>query len=237
MAGADAAMSAFATTRWSLVLAARADDVQASAALAELCAQYRAPVLAEVRRAGHQGSDAEDLTQAFFVRFLERRGDHHADPARGRFRQLLRVQLRHFLIDSHAAAMAAKRGGGQVMNASPEIDYVEDLGPTPDLAFDRAFALCVIERALSRLREEASSPARRDLFAALAPSLFEPRDQGALKVIAQAHGLRVNTLAVTLKRLRDRLATLIRAELAELVSDPAAIDEEMRALRAALRAS
>jgi len=105
-------MSGFATTQWSLLLAARADDVNAAAALSGICAQYRAPVLDYIRRAGHSQSDAEDLTQAFFVRFLERRADHAADPQRGRFRQLLRLQLRHFLCDSYAAGQAIKRGAG-----------------------------------------------------------------------------------------------------------------------------
>ena len=229
-------MSAFATTRWSLLLAARQDDVHASAALSGICAQYRRPVLDYIRRAGHSQADAEDLTQAFFVRFLERRADHGADPARGRFRQLLRVQLRHFLCDAHAAAHAIKRGGGMAAADESVLDEAADPALPPERSFDRGFALSLIDRALARLREQQSTAASLGLFDALSPVLFEPRDQGALLVIAQAHGIRANTLAVTLKRLRERLAQLIRAELAQLVADPDDIDDEMRALRAALRA-
>lgn len=229
-------MSAFATTQWSLLLAARQDDAHAAAAMSAICAQYRRPVLDYIRRAGHSQADAEDLTQAFFVRFLERRTDHAADPARGRFRQLLRMQLRHFLCDAHAAARTLKRGGGLPGADASELDQAADPALPPERSFDRGFALSVIDRALLHLREQQRTAASLGLFDALSPALFEPRDQGALIVIAQAHGVRANTLAVTLKRLRERLAQLIRAELAQLVADPADIDDEMRALRAALRA-
>lgn len=228
-------MSAFATTQWSLLLAARSDDGAAAAALAGICAQYRGPVFDYIRRAGYSQADAEDLTQAFFVRFLERRADHAADPERGRFRQLLRVQVRHFLYDAHAAATAAKRGGGLPLADATEVEQAPDPALPPERSFDRSFALSVIDRALQRLREAQATPESQQLFDALAPVLFEPRDQGALAVIAQAHGIRANTLAVTLKRLRDRLATLIRAELAQLVANPEDLDDEVRALRAALR--
>lgn len=228
-------MSNFATTQWSLVLAARADDVHAVAALSGICAQYRAPVLDYIRRSGHGQADAEDLTQAFFVRFLERRTDHAADPARGRFRQLLRLQLRHFLCDTYVASRALKRDAGLLVDGPADLEQSLDPALPPEQTFDRRFALSVIDRALQRLREQQSTPASQQLFDALAPVLFEPRDQGALTVIAQAHAMRANTLAVTLKRLRDRLAQLIRAELAQLVADPADLDDEVRALRAALR--
>ena len=227
-------MSAFATTHWSLILAARADEQPAAAALAQICAQYRAPVLAFVKRAGFMQSDAEDLTQAFFVRFLEKRGDHAADPARGRFRQLLQVQLRHFLSDTQSAGLAQKRGPGKFACES-ELQHLHGTDLTPEQAFDRSFALTVIERAKHRLREQMDNPASQAIFVALAPALFEPRDQGALQVIAQAHGVRANTLAVTLKRMREKLAKLIREELANLVDDQGSLDEELRALRAALR--
>ena len=117
------------------------------------------------------------------------------------------------------------------------LDQAADPALAPERSFDRGFALSLIDRALARLREQQSTAASLGLFDALSPVLFEPRDQGALQVIAQAHGIRANTLAVTLKRLRDRLAQLIRAELAQLVADPADIDDEMRALRSALRAN
>ncbi len=228
-------MSGFATTNWSLVLDARTGDDQAAAALADLCARYRAPVLSYVRQCGHAAQDAEDLTQAFFVHFLEKRGDHSADPARGRFRQLLRVQLRHFLVDMHAQESAAKRGSPREHGNLDGLEALADVALPPEREFDRRFALQVIERALAQLRDQMDSPARRILFDSLSPVLFEPRDSGALKVIAQAHGMRANTLAVNLKRLRDRLAAGIRAELANLVTDPTMLDDEVRALRAVLR--
>jgi len=233
----ERAMSGFETTRWSLVINARAGDAQAAAALADLCARYRAPVLAYVRQAGYVIADAEDLTQAFFVQFLEKRGDLAADPLRGKFRQLLRVQLRHFLIDTRTSELALKRTGTTMQLSLDVIDTLADPSLPPEQDFDRRFALGVVERALGRLRTQLHGDARLVLFDALSPVLFEPRDQGALKVIAQAHGMRVNTLAVTLKRMRDRLAISIRAELSDLIADPAMLDAEVRALRSALRSS
>ena len=229
-------MSAFSTTHWSLLIAARSDDVHASAALAGLCAQYRAPVLAFMRRAAHSAAEGDDLTQAFFVHFLEKRGDFAADPVRGKFRQLVLVQMRHFLSDYYAAATALKRGGAREAANPTELHQLPDPALQPEQEFDRSFALTVIARALARMRPQISSPDKLLIFDSLSPVLFEPRDPGALKVIAQAHAMRVNTLAVILKRLRDRLAILIRDEISQLVIDPASIDIEVRALRAALRA-
>ena len=140
-------MSQFATTRWSLILDARGAPEDARPALEEICRAYRGPVLSYVRRAGHAGADAEDLTQEFFARLLERRWDERADPARGRFRSFLLTALKRFLIDQHAARTAQKRGGA----LSHDDDGLETIaGPealSPEAAFERAWAATVIERA------------------------------------------------------------------------------------------
>lgn len=225
----------FATTRWSLVLAAR-DASQADAALAELCRRYRAPVLAFLRRHGQSAADAEDLAQGFFVKLLEQRFDRHADPARGRFRSFLLGALRHHLGDCLDARQAQRRGGGAAHgDIAAEADALADAGRTPEQAFDHEFALVLVDRAMARLRDEAVAAGHGERHARLAPLLLEGREPGALEHAAQALGLRANTLAVMLSRWRERLSRLIRDELVETLADPSQVDEEMRALRAVLR--
>lgn len=231
-------MSAFQTTRWSLLLAARSDGLAARAALAELCQRYRQPVLGYVRHLGHSAADAEDLTQAFFMRLLEQRFDSSATPARGRFRSYLLGCLHHFLADLHAAKMTRKRGGEfDHRELSESVQQVVDPAPNPEHVFDRAFALAVIDRAHGRLQQEADAAGKRAQLDALASVLLEPREAGALKLLAARLGVRSNTLAVAVKRWRTRLAELVRAELIETVADPAALDDELRALRAALQST
>jgi Sigma-70 region 2 len=101
----------FQTTRWSLVLEARADDARSRLALEKLCRTYRAPVLAYIRGHGASADEAEDLAQSFFARFIDRAFHAHADPARGRFRAFLLTALKHFLADARDHVNALKRGG------------------------------------------------------------------------------------------------------------------------------
>lgn len=231
-------MSAFRTTQWSLVFAARNEGDAASTALAELCRRYRGPVLTYIRCLGHASADADDLTQAFFLRLLERRSDVGADPARGRFRSYLLGALKHFLADANAANSAAKRGGG-LRHAALDDEFaahIVDPAPTPERAFDRAFAFAAIERALQRLREEARASGKSAQLALLDEFLLESRESGVQQALALRLQVRANTLAVALKRWRERLSALIRDEVAQTVADPAAVETEVRALRAALRA-
>ncbi len=227
-------MSQFATTRWSLILDARGAPEDARPALEEICRAYRAPVLSYVRRSGHAGADAEDLTQEFFARLLERRWDERADPARGRFRSFLLTALKRFLIDQHAASLAQKRGG-LVHHAD---DTLEDLaGPenlSPEAAFERAWAATVIERAFTRLGEEAARNGRGELFARLSPYLAEPAEAADYRLLAESLGMRANTLAVSVHRLRLRLRELVRAEIEEQTDGPESAASELATLRQAL---
>lgn len=231
-------MTDFLTTQWSLVFAARNEDDAARTALAELCRRYREPVLTYVRHLGYAAPDAEDLTQAFFLQLIEHRSDVRADPALGRFRSYLLGMLKHFVANAGAAGRAAKRGGGLAHAGldDPAAHNLVDAGPMPDRAFDRAFALVSIDRAMQRLREDAAARGKSEQLAELQECLLEPRDSGALRALGQRLGVRPNALAVALKRWRDRLAALVREEVAQTVSDPALLDEEVNALRDALRA-
>jgi RNA polymerase sigma-70 factor (ECF subfamily) len=225
-------MSKFQTTRWSLIVAARDSPSQARTALEQLCRAYRPPVLAFVRRSGYGPGDAEDLTQAFFLRFLERGWYAAADPSRGRFRTLLLVSLRNFLHDQHAQAAALKRGAGKPTDA----DILERIagGESPEEAFTRAWLGTVLARAMQHLEREWVRAGKRAQFEQLAPLLVEHAEASELRDIAAAAGVRSNTIAVQAHRMRRRLRQLVRLELLQTVGSGAALEQELAELRAVL---
>ncbi len=232
-------MAMFSTTRWSLVLATRDDTRPARDALSWLCEQYRAPVVAYVRRFGYPRQDAEDLAQAFFVKFLEARYHADADPTRGRFRTFLLTALKRFLANVHDHDSALKRGGGIApapLDAKLADSLADDGARDPDDAFDRAFAAAVVEHALARLAREAREAGKSALFDALREFLLEGPEADRYGEVADRLGMKRNTLAVTVKRLRARLGELVRAEIAETCADPRDVERELRAVRDALAA-
>ena len=161
----------FRTTHWSAVLLARrGDTVRAEPALAELCRGYWYPLYAYVRRLGRTAEDAQDLTQEFFARLLEKNWLAEADPARGRFRSFLLAALKHFLANEWNHANRLKRGGGREFipldAATAEELYVlepSDLA-SPELLYDRRWALTVLARAQNRLRDEMTTASQRERF-------------------------------------------------------------------------
>lgn len=224
-------MGRFATTRWSVVLRARGEPVEARAALEQLCRTYRPPVLAFVRSRGYAVDAAEDLTQAFFTRFLERAWHSSADPRRGRFRSFLLIALKRFLIDSDFEAAALKRGGGFRFEPLDDEGAESAFGETPDAIFERAWAHAVLGVAFARLREEAARAGKLALFDRLSEFLIERPDESEYARAAAELALRRNTLAVAVHRLRRRLRELVRAELSETTSTHAELEEELRTLR------
>ena len=224
-------MTRFATTRWSLILDARHADTSRGA-LEEICRAYRAPVLAYVRRHGYSRADAEDLTQEFFAHFLERRWDTDLDPLRGHFRAFLLLAVRRFLITADEAAHAIKRGGGLLRLDGDEVDSLAaPQGESPEQVFQHVWALTVLERSFARLRSEAVAAGKEELFNQLSPYVAERPATDEYHRIAESLGLRANTVAVAVHRLRARLRDLVRAELAETCSGPEGVDAELHALR------
>ena len=150
----------FATTRWSVVLAAGADpSEQADRALAELCANYWYPLYAYVRRRGYEAEDARDLTQAFFAKLLEKKSLAAADPARGRFRSFLLTSMKNFLASEWRRQATLKRGGDEEVLS---IDYegaehryrVEPAHAfTPEAIYERRWALALLERAVDDVQK------------------------------------------------------------------------------------
>jgi RNA polymerase sigma factor (sigma-70 family) len=228
-------MGAFATTRWSLIVASRGSEADARAALDELCRSYRPAVLAYVRHRHKSREEAEDLTQAFFASLLEHRIHQSADPARGRFRVYLLTALRRFLYDQNSAAWALKRGAGLTDAIAPEVEEtVESDEMEPERAFERRFALALLERALSRLESEAQASGKGERFAQVREFLIEAPDASEYERVAAALGVRRNTLAVSVHRLRHRYRELVREELGEITASPEDIELEWRALRSLL---
>lgn len=225
-------MHGFQTTRWSLIETARGDPPHARDALESLCRAYRPPVLAYVRRSGYNQAEAEDLTQDFFVDFLRRGWYAQADPRNGRFRALLLVTLRRFLIDHHAQAGARKRGGGQhAVAVDPDTLPDQD---NPERAFTRMWMQTVIEHATTQLQREWQRAGKGERFGQLAPLMLEGGDGDGLRQLAQATGERPNTLSAQCSRMRRRLRQLVRLELLRTVGSSQALERELAELRAAL---
>jgi RNA polymerase sigma factor (sigma-70 family) len=225
----------FATTRWSLVHAAGDDSTEARAALEQLCRIYRPAVLAWLRGRGYARTDAEDLTQGFFARFIEKRLHASADPERGRFRTYLRASLHHFVVNVHAYEQADRRRTRAAAGAIDPDTLPGDESALPDRAFERAWALATVERARHRLRREAEAAGKAALFERLQEVLLEPPGRDEYAAIAEAFGTRPNTIAVAAHRLRQRLRELVVEQIRLTVADPADVDDEFAVLDEALR--
>ncbi len=230
-------MSGFATTRWSLILAADGDQPDSPRSMEVLCLAYRAPVLAYLRHTVDRDEDAEELTQAFFAHFLEQRVHHNADPERGRFRNYLRGAVRHFVSTQRRGARALKRGGSAEMLGESALDMLADgdSQTDPEVEFDRQWALTLITRALSRLEREAQAAGKADWFAALRDFIVESPEESDYLRLATQLGMRRNTLAVAVHRLRQRLSELVDDEMGDTVASEADIAVEQDALSSALR--
>ncbi len=235
-------MSDFMTTRWSMVLAAGRDGQDRGAALARLCEDYWRPLYAYVRRTGRGPEEAQDLTQEFFTRLLEKGWLEGVDREGGRFRSFLLCALRCLLIDQRKHDAAAKRGGGANIlsldwaRAEGEI-ALEPVGKeeTPERAFDRRWTLEVLHRAMLRLQAESETARKAEWFMALRPYLAAEPEAGDYERAGAALGLSPNAVAAAVRRLRLRYRELFRAEVAETLSDPARVDEELAHLLASLR--
>ena len=227
----------FATTHWSVVLAANHDAPGGvPAALETLCRAYWYPLYAFVRREGYDADDAQDLTQGFFERVLEKNYLAQVNRDRGKFRSFLLVSLRHYLSDERDRARAAKRGGGQTPisldDSTAEERYaLEPIdGMTAEKIFERRWALTVLERARLRLREEYAALGKAEFYDQI--KIFESASGGAPTYAEIATRLRTTESAIksAVPRLRQRYRELVREEIAHTVDNPAEIDEEIRYL-------
>ena len=231
---------AFVTTHWSQVLLAAGHHLPNSAqALEKLCQSYWPPLYCYLRRDGRTSHEAEDLTQAFFARLLERNSLATAAPERGRFRNFLLTALKNFVVNEWRSQHAQKRGGHlQILSLDAESTegyYIAEPGDhlTPEVFFDKRWALTVIEKVMDQLRGEYAKIGKAALFEDLKTFLAAKKATPHAE-LATKHGIPVSTLGVIIHRLRQRYAELLREEIATTVNDPSEIDDEIRYLIAAL---
>jgi RNA polymerase sigma factor (sigma-70 family) len=233
----------FVTTHWSVVLVAgRTDTTRASNALSRLCQTYWYPLYAYVRRRGYSPSDAQDLTQEFFARLLERHVLGSADPNRGRFRSFLLTAMNHFLAHEWEKAKAQKRGGGQSfvswdLAAAEERFGVEPADSlSPDKIFDKQWALALLEEVLNRLEAEHLQAGKGALFAALKETLTGSRESQPYGALAAQLDMTEAAVKVAVHRLRSRYRELLKIEITNTLADPDHAEDELRELMAALAA-
>ena len=231
----------FATTRWTIVLkAGRSDTTQARDALAKLCRAYWYPLYAYVRRQGHGPHDAQDLTQEFFARLIEKNYLGDVDREKGRFRSFLLASLKHFLANEWDKAKAVKRGGDQTFvslnSESAETRYSLEPADTlsADKIFERRWALTLLEQVLAGLREEYSATGKAALFDRLKDCLTGDRSSLPYAELGRKAGMSEGAVKVAVHRLRRRYRDSLREEIANTVGSPDEVEEELRYLFAVL---
>jgi RNA polymerase sigma factor (sigma-70 family) len=227
----------FMTTRWSLVLAAgEQTNARSAEALANLCGMYWYPVYAFIRRRGYKAEDGADLTQEFFTRVVEKQYFRDADAARGRFRSFLCASIRHFLSNERDRAQALKRGGDRppisldVESAEGryQIEPRDDF--TPEMVFDRRWALILLDRVLGRLRDQYVETRRDQLFDQLKGFLTGDSTGTPYSDVARTLGMTEGAVKVAVHRLRRHFRDMLMDEIAGTVSDPAEIQGEIEYL-------
>ena len=227
----------FVTTHWSLVLSAQDKDSPRSVeALESLCCTYWYPLYAFVRRQGRRPHDAQDLTQAFFARLLEKDYLKSAGREKGKFRTFLLVAFKRFLADEWDRQHAQKRGGfASIVSIDQELaesrfaaepaDHLQ-----PDVLFDRQWAVALIERVMARLQEEYLASGRAKLFEYLRSCLARDESAPPYAEIAAQLNLTEAAVKMAVHRMRARYREIMRAEIADTVSSPEEIEEEIRHL-------
>jgi RNA polymerase sigma-70 factor (ECF subfamily) len=241
-AGREYGAAAFATTHWSVVLEAQGESPAAQEALEKLCRIYWRPIYSFVRRQGFGPEEAEDLTQGLFAQLLERRSLSAVRKEKGRLRSFLLGALKYFLADEHRRAMALKRGKGQrlipleELRADDRIEMEPADPMTAEMIYERRWALTVLERVLSRLKEEYSTAGNTALFDSLKELLPDEPGSPSQADIAARLEMTENAVRQAFYRFRQRYQSLLRDEIANTVATPGDIEDELRHLISVLEA-
>jgi len=231
----------FATTHWSVISAAgKSSSPQQKLALETLCQSYWFPLYAYLRRRGYDTHQAEDFTQAFFAHLLEKKELGTADPKYGKFRSFLLVRLKYFLSDQHDRAHAKKRGGGRnvlslsIQNAEGQYALEPAIQLSPEMLFEKSWAITVLERTMDRLEAEMARKNKQKLFDCL--KVYLTADKNAIPYQDMAAELKISdgSVRIAVHRLRRRYRKLLRDEIAQTVNSEDKIDEEIECLLAAL---
>lgn len=227
----------FATTHWSVVLAAgQSTGARASAAVEELCRTYWYPLYAYIRRQGYGVADAQDLTQGFFAHVLSRGFLKRARPAKGRFRSFILGALKYFMADEWAKLQARKRGGGltavfldaQSAEARYRLEPVDWMNA--ERLFERRWATALLDRVLDRLEEEFSTASRKRVFDELRVFLLGEKGSASYAQVAATLQMTEGAVKVAVHRLRARYRELFLEEVGHTVEEPGEINDEVRHL-------
>ncbi len=216
-------------------MAAQGDDAQAELALEALCVGMWRPLYAFARRWGRGPEDAEDSVQSFLGSLLKRQSLKHVDASRGKFRTFLLGAMRNHLSDEDSRSHAVKRGGRievvslDVNSAEHDYGVVASQSPSPEKAFERAWAMEIVSRAQAKLREECVASGKAEIFDALFSVKVASGQETAEKL-----GMSVNAYRTVATRLRQRWRALIQQELAQTVNCQMDLEAEMEALKRAL---
>lgn len=231
----------FATTHWTLVFdAGAAESPEATAALAELCGRYWYPLYAYVRQRGYQAAEAQDLTQDFFARLLEKNTLAQAAPERGKFRTFLLASLRNFLANEWDRKIAEKRGGARrVMSldlATGESRLLAEpaVAESPERLFERQWAYTLLDAVTRRSRDEFEAVGKERQFELLQPALAAGGRGANYAEIGRQLGLSDEAARQAASRMRRRYRELLRAEVGATVAHPEQVDDEIRSLFAAV---
>lgn len=233
----------FATTHWSVVLAAGVTSANPGVAWEQLCRIYWYPLYAYVRSSGYGPEDAQDLTQEFFARCIEKDYLAVVDRERGRFRWFLLCAIKRFLINEHQREVAVKRGGNRPHvpfdgeRAEERYCLEASTSESPDKLFDRAWAIRVIEAAYQRLEEAYALEGKGPLLKLLREFLSGDRSESTYAEAGADLGMTEGAVKVAVHRLRRRYRDLLREEVAQTVQTSAELEEELRSLHAAFSAS
>ncbi|HRI88670.1 MAG TPA: sigma-70 family RNA polymerase sigma factor [Candidatus Hydrogenedentes bacterium] len=227
----------FVTTRWSIVIAAGQDESSLSRdALSVLCNTYWYPLYAYARRRGCGVEKAEDLTQGFFTRFLEKNDVADADRTRGKFRSYLLASFKHYLANEHDREHAVKRGGKaelvhlDLTDAEHKYNSGMSHGLTPDQEYDKQWALAVLDGALERLANEYAAEGKAQLFAQLRAYLPGSNAELTYRQCAEALAMSEAAVKMAVLRMRKRYRQVLRKQIADTLADQDSVDEEIRYL-------
>jgi RNA polymerase sigma factor (sigma-70 family) len=232
----------FGQTQWSVVLAAagKKDIALAEQSLEKLCRVYWLPLYTYIRRQGESPHDAQDLTQEFFARLLEKDFLCSVDRTKGRFRSFLLASLKHFLSNQRDRSRAEKRGGGQVplsldfSEAETSIGFQPADEQTPEIAFQKRWALTLLEQSLARLRQEYCDRGKQEIFEQLKTTLTEGRGSVAYAELAARLEISEASVKMAVHRLRQRYREVLRAQIAETVAQQSEVEDELREVFRAL---
>ena len=223
----------FPTTRWSLVVAARHADAQAArAALSSLCTLYWQPVFAFVRRQGHSSDEAQDLTQGFFAKLIEKGYVADADQNRGRFRSFLLTSCRHYLLNEIDRARTQKRGGNEERVPIEAIDVAD--ADTPERVYERQWCRALLATVLDDVRRRYADDGSERLFDRLSVFLTSDGEAGTHAAAAAELGMTPGAVKVAVHRLRRRYRRALWQRVAETVASEDQVEDEIRVLLASV---